>query len=408
MGKVRKKKAVGTDVFTLACERTEYAFKAFDHVAVSFSGGKDSTAVLNVAIEVARSLGKLPVHVLHFDEEAIQYQTADYVRRVSRLPEVALDWYCLPVRHRNACSRRSPWWFPWAPEDEALWVRPLPPEGITQDGLPAYPREPEKRMSVPDTVGLLFDPMRFGRVAMLQGIRADESLTRTRAILLTGQEPRPYVRQWHRGAQYGGRRNLFNVYPIYDWRTADVWHAPRRFGWDYNQAYDVMEAAGLTHDAQRVAPPFGEEPMGKLWTYKTCFPELWDRMCNRVPGAATAARYSTTALYSHGQTPEKPEGLSWQDWLRFWLDKHPPEYRAEIASRIQAHIRRHNRRTKDPFAAKAPHPLTGYSWAFLVNIAVRGDYKGRRQSSVFPSDYEKNKARYDAEIASMRARGELV
>jgi predicted phosphoadenosine phosphosulfate sulfurtransferase len=53
-GQLLPRRPVDADVYTLALERSAYTFEHFDHVAVSFSGGKDSTAVLNVALEVAR------------------------------------------------------------------------------------------------------------------------------------------------------------------------------------------------------------------------------------------------------------------------------------------------------------------------------------------------------------------
>jgi predicted phosphoadenosine phosphosulfate sulfurtransferase len=403
-GRIRKKKAVETDVFTLARERVREAYKLFDTVAVSFSGGKDSTAVLNLAIEAARDLGRGPVPAFFYDEEAISYETVDYVRRVAQSDDVDLSWYCLPIKHRNACTRKHPYWFPWAPEDEAKWVRPLPPEAITWDMVPGFPAEPSRRPTLPDSVGLLFDPRKYGRVGMLMGIRANESITRMRAILMSSQDTRPYIRPWEDGYAQG---NLNKVYPIYDWNTVDVWTAPAKFGWDYNTSYDIMEAAGISHNEQRCAPPYGEEPLRGLWMYATCFPDIWDKMQHRVPGAATAARYSQTELYSYHGAPDKPKGMSWPDFIRSWIDKHPPEQRGGVAARVKRWINTHYKKTHEPLAVRAAHPLTGLSWTFVLNIAVRGDYKDRRQVNIRPEDWDKNRVRYDAEIARMRAEGEL-
>lgn len=41
----------------------------------------------------------------------------------------------------------------------------------------------------------------------------------------------------------------------------------------------------------------------------------------------------------------------------------------------------HYSRTSHPIAAKAPHPVTGTSWDFLVTLAMRGDFKERRTAS---------------------------
>jgi predicted phosphoadenosine phosphosulfate sulfurtransferase len=135
-----------TDVYTLALQRTRHILDTFDHVFVLFSGGKDSTATLQVALEAAHSDPRyarhLPLRTVFQDEEAIPAETEEYVRRIGQRPDVALEWYCVPVKHRNACSRKHPFWWPWAPEDAALWCRQLPAEAITGlDGFPVWPAD---------------------------------------------------------------------------------------------------------------------------------------------------------------------------------------------------------------------------------------------------------------------------
>ncbi len=369
-GRLARKQGVDRSVIDLARERIDEAYKLFDTVAVSFSGGKDSTVCLHLALEGAQSRGKRLI-VFFFDEEAIPYQTEDYVRRVAAThSEVDMRWYCLPIQHRNACTRKNPYWYPWAPEDEAKWVRPMPPEGIRFDQVPGWPVDPKKRLTMPDSTPLLFETLQYGRVGQVLGIRASESLTRTQAILARNQDTRPYIRPWS--------DNLWKVYPIYDWSTQDVWTAPKEFGWDYNRAYDAMEMAGISHNMQRCAPPYGEEPMASLWMFSVCFPEIWDKMSNRVQGAATAARYSRTELYAYGKLPDKPDGMSWPSFVRSWVEKHPQPYRGQIAARVKYWIDNHYDKTKDLIAPKATHPDTGISWRMLLQIAIRGDYKDRK------------------------------
>lgn len=395
--RIRKKKGVEQDVLTLARARVSEAYDLFDTVAVSFSGGKDSTAVLNLALEEAERRGKLPVPVFHYDEEAIPYETEAYVRRVAQDPRVDMRWLCLPVQHRNACSRKEPYWYPWDPDCPEKWVRPLPPEAITYDMVPGWPADRKKWPTLPDSVGLLFDAQKYGRVGMLLGIRADESITRTRAILMKSQDNKPYIRPWTDGY---AEKNLFKVYPVYDWRTPDIWTAPDELGWDYNTSYDLMDKAGINPNLQRVAPPYGEEPMGALWMFAVCFPDIWDKMSERVSGAATAARYSQTELYSFGGVPEKPVNFTWEEWLRYWLNKHPEEHRAGVAKRVKNWIKNHYGKTHEPLAPKAPHPLTGISWNFIIQIAIRGDYKDRKQPMA-PPDRVKGRKRYNLEIEEM-------
>jgi len=64
MGRILKKETVeGVNVYDAAIKRFEYLFDNFDKVVVSFSGGKDSTVCLNLALEVAKKKNKLPLDV---------------------------------------------------------------------------------------------------------------------------------------------------------------------------------------------------------------------------------------------------------------------------------------------------------------------------------------------------------
>ena len=374
--KMRKKQMSAKTVLELAYERIEQAFKLFDTVEVSFSGGKDSTICLNLTIEVARRLGRLPVRVFFYDEEAIPYQTEDYVRRVGARDDVLLEWYCLPVKHRNACSREHPWWSPWDPADAEKWVRPLPPEGITWvPGFP-MPPHPRDRLTMPESVGLIHDPRTWGRVGMVMGIRGQESIIRTRSVSWRTYEQENYIVPWREGTCVG---NVYKVYPIYDWQTDDVWTAPALFKWDYNRAYDVMEAAGVPPHHQRCSPAYGEEPMHGFHLYKVCFPEIWDEMSHRVPGANTALYYARSDVYGYGNYLTKPDDVSWPQFLDFYIQKFPPPERAMIADNIKQAITMHYANTADPLVGEVDHPITGISWRRLLNLALRGDLKGRRR-----------------------------
>lgn len=392
MPRLGKKKIIDRNVYELAIDRIHRAYDRCDTVAVMFSGGKDSTACLMLTLGVAKERGIETVPVHHFDEEAIPYDTEEYVRRVSQIPMVDMYWWCLPVRHRNACSVKEPWWFPWAPEDEHKWVRPMPPEGLSH--LDGYPTEPSKRITIPQINGYLFSPEKHGNVGIIMGIRADESLTRTRAILNSQKREDKHIIKYDDGSAQG---NIYKVYPVYDWNTKDIWTAPRKFGWDYNHAYDRMDKGGISPNAQRCAPPYGEEPMRGLHQFRELWPDIWDKMQTRVAGAATAARYSTTVLYSYGKTPSKPDNMSWHEFIKFWIDKHPEPYRTQVAERIRGFIQNHYGKTDEPLMDKIAHPRTGVSWDFLLKIAVRGDFKGRKQPTIQGGTQEalKQKRKYD-------------
>lgn len=366
MARILKKEVIeGENVYDAAIKRFEYLFDNFDKVVVSFSGGKDSTVCLNLAYKVAEQKGKLPLDVYFWDEEAIHPETIEYVERVRSNPNIRFKWLCIPIQHRNACSRKEPYWHCWDPAAKDRWVRPMPENAITE--LKGF----KWGDSVPDIAHFVYGP-EHGTVADVRGIRADESLRRYRSVAMKTKN------NW-----LGGPRNGHNypVSPIYDWTTFDVWTAPRMFDWDYNRTYDLMSMAGVAPSSQRVCPPYGEEPLGGLWIYAQCFPDMWHKMINRVHGAATAGRYANTELYGYGKL-QLPEGKTWRQWTYDLLELYPKHLKSKVAANVASLIEQHKTKTNRPIHETEPDLHTGLSWKFLAMIANRADLKDRRKGNV--------------------------
>jgi predicted phosphoadenosine phosphosulfate sulfurtransferase len=165
-----KMKLTDKDVLESSRERIEEMYRRFDTVVVSFSGGKDSTTCLNLCLEEAEKLGKLPQKTYFYDEECIHPETIAYVERVRNDPRIDLRWMCLPIKHRNACSQAEPWWHPWDPAKRDLWVRELP-EGA-ETTAPWFNME----MTIADCAFKMYGFRKHGMVADVRGIRADESM----------------------------------------------------------------------------------------------------------------------------------------------------------------------------------------------------------------------------------------
>ena len=109
-----------------ARERFRMIFREFERVCVSFSNGKDSGLLLNMAIDAAREAGKLPVHAMYIDMEAQYRHAIEFTHRMFSRPEVTGWWICLPIHLRNAVSQIQPYWIPWEQSKRDAWVREYP------------------------------------------------------------------------------------------------------------------------------------------------------------------------------------------------------------------------------------------------------------------------------------------
>lgn len=352
------------NVLVAARRRFDELYERFDRVAVAFSGGKDSTVCLNLGLEAARKAKKLPLLVSFWDEEAIPPDTVDYVERVRQNPDIELQWICAPIKHRNACSRDDPYWICWDPEKKDLWCRPLP-DNVIQDFPGFY-----FGAAMPDVAHRAY-PASGGTLAMVRGIRAGESIRRYRSVCFRTDD------NWITSCL---ENYAYQASPIYDWNTADVWTAPQALGWDYNRAYDVMAMAGVAPHHQRACPPYGEEPLQRLWTYAVCWPQLWHKMVKRVPGASAAGRYCGGELY--GQQLQLPPGLTWRQWTFRQLDLYPDHYKQIIARNVAELLNLHAKKTKRPVTEEDADPISGLCWKFLATMVNRGDFKQRRMQNV--------------------------
>jgi predicted phosphoadenosine phosphosulfate sulfurtransferase len=365
--KTRKQKFTDVDTLTAGLERMRYLYDISDHIVVSFSGGKDSTAVLHLALKVAAEKNRLPVHAIFFDEEAIHPPTIEYVDRVRQRGDVKLEWFCLPITHRNACSNEKPWWKTWDPTEKHLWVREAPAHGIF-----THPKFVDG-MGVPEFGPEMFDK-KYGNVICVQGIRAAESLRRRRIVCQKKNDN--YIAKLRKG--------YWHAYPIYDWSERDVWKLVEEWQLDYNKTYDIYNRTNSLGGAlakQRVCPPFGEEPLRGLHIYAECFPEMWHKMCNRLPGVATAARYANTELYGIRFSKTKPPHLTWKEYAYIIAGYYEGDLRDQMLHTIDQLCNLHKKHSDLPMEDETENLWTGYSWRYICKILQKGDLKDRTKAN---------------------------
>ena len=115
------------NVYELAQRRLQFLFEAFDNIYVSFSGGKDSSVLLNLCIDYIRRHGlDRKIGVFHMDYE-IQYRdTVAHVDQVLASNADILEVYrvCVPFKVPTCTSMFQPYWRPWEDYFGAAWQVP--------------------------------------------------------------------------------------------------------------------------------------------------------------------------------------------------------------------------------------------------------------------------------------------
>ena len=333
------KKYLEKNVYEALQDRLKFIFDNFDNIYVSFSGGKDSGLLLNMVLsykrrnKIAKKIG-----VFHQDFEAQYQTTTDFVSRMfeNNLRDIEPYWVCLPMGSRCAVSNYQMYWYPWDPDKEELWVRPMPkmPYIINMDNNPFdFYRYKMVQEDLYAEFGEWYSRQKKGKTICLLGIRADESLNRYRAYA----NDRKTIMQGNQWTTKMGE-NWWNAYPIYDWTTKDVWIANGKFDYDYNRIYDLFWKAGLSISQMRVASPYHESAKESLNLYRVLEPATWVRVVSRVQGANFGAIYGSSHALG-ARKIELPPGHTWRSYVKFLLAKLPEAMRRNYIEKFKTSIR---------------------------------------------------------------------
>lgn len=317
------------NVYEAAIERYDYIYQNFDRVCISFSNGKDSGVLLNLAIEAARRANKLPVNVLYIDFEAQYSHAIDFTHFTFNREEVQGWWVCLPIHLRNAVSQIVPYWVCWDQDKKDAWVRDYPDNKYVVKDVNFFPffrYGMEFEEFVPEFAKWFSNGE---KTACCVGIRSDESLNRFRTISSTSKITYDGKQWTTKLFPKDENSQIYNCYPIYDWRVEDVWRANGKFRWRYNKIYDIMHLAGVSIYKQRLCQPYGDDQRQGLYLFKILEPETWAKVVNRVEGANFGNRYTETDRTTLGNYKVNlPEGHTYESYAKFLLNTMPP-YLAE-------------------------------------------------------------------------------
>lgn len=363
-------------VYEAAKERYRMIFQEFDKVYVSFSNGKDSGVLLNLAIDVAKEMGKLPVNVLYIDMEAQYRHAIEFTERMFSRPEVTGWWVCLPIHLRNAVSQIQPYWIPWDLDKKEAWIRPYPQnKHVVTDVnyFPFFRYGMEFEEFVPEFARWFSDG---SKTACVVGIRSDESLNRFRTIRNDRKETYKNL-MWT--TRISPDSNVYNCYPIYDWKTRDIWICNGKRGYDYNKIYDLMALAGVPMSKMRLCQPYGDDQRQGLYLFKILEPETWAKVVNRVEGANFGNRYTENNKTTLGNFKiNLPEGHTYESYAKFLLSTMPPYLAEHYSIKIKKFLNWWQTEGVD-FIPDYADPKTEAkrqvpSWRRICKVLLKNDY----------------------------------
>jgi predicted phosphoadenosine phosphosulfate sulfurtransferase len=309
------------NVYNATQERLKIIFNDFENVLVAFSCGKDSGIVLNLAYKYAKENNMLHKLAFYYEDYEANYQsTHDYADRAFKEIDVERKyWLCLPISAACSVSMYEPRWIPWDSDKKDIWVREMPKYDyvVNEKNCPYEFIKGTKGFDARIHFSKWFGE-KYGKTAVLIGLRAQESLTR-RAIFTS--QHRKYM---HKDLRYSKivDENTINFYPIYDWITEDIWICNYKYDFDYNKIYDLYYQAGLTIDQMRVASPFHLSGQDNLKLYRIIDPNNWGKMVGRVNGCNFGGIYGGTSAMGWRKIT-KPEHFTWKQYCDFLISTLP-------------------------------------------------------------------------------------
>ena len=365
------KKYKEQNVLDAARERIAYAFDAFERIYVSFSGGKDSSVMLHLVMQEAIKRDRI-VGVLIVDLEAQYSATIEHIHEMIAMYKSHMDlhWVCVPLKLRNAVTNYEPQWMAWQPEKKDIWVRDIPKDATTSYEWYVPGMEFEEFIVVWGEWYAQDKP-----TGGFIGIRADESLNRFRTIAV-------WDKKMHGGKRYTTNISgeLYNVYPIYDWRTEDIWRFHAKYpDLPHNRIYDLMHKAGVPISHQRLCQPYGDDQRKGLWLYHILEPQTWFKLIARVNGANTGALYVQENGNVMGYNKiNKPDGHTWKSFTNLLLQSLPKPTRDHYIKRFRSFIKGWQGRGYAEIPDEAPKTLEDKHWApswrRMCKVLLRNDW----------------------------------
>lgn len=337
--------------------------------------------VMDEAVRRGRKVG-----VMFIDLEGQYKLTIDHIQSMYDHYSGHIEpyWICLPIWLRNAVSVYEPKWMAWDPSRRADWIRTPPPMAITALDRFEFAKSRYLNKYAKQQMAFEFEEFvpKFAKwyadgklCATFVGIRTGESLNRWRTI--AGHGTKFEGHNWINHVTEG----VWNAYPIYDWRTEDIWIYHAKFpDRRYNRLYDRMHQAGLTLHQQRICQPYGDDQRKGLWLFHIIEPETWSRIVARVNGANQGALYAKNSGNILGNIKiDKPDGHTWESFATLLLDSMPDKSAEHYKNKIAVFVQWYRERgypdgIPDEAESDLERSRQAPSWRRVCKTLLRNDY----------------------------------